>query len=229
MIKVNLRDFTRLSRDFETIQKRALPHATRQTLNDLAFKGRGLWQDEMQRRFILRNDFTTRRVFVDKATGTNIPRMKSVLSSPNENLVKQEQGGVETHAIPTGIATGEGRGVTPQHRLVRRPNKVSAITLGARVTSGTPAQRNAAAIQIAARKGQKFVFLQLRRRKGLFKVVGGRRSPRVEMVWDTTRKSVKVKPHPTLGPAVRRLDAMVPSIMQAAVVQQFKHYKVFGY
>jgi hypothetical protein len=229
VIRVDTSDFKRLNRDFEKIAKQALPHATRDTLNGLAFQGRGLWQNEMQRRFILRNDWTTRRVLVDKATGTSIAGMRSVLFSDNENLVKQEHGGTSQHSVPTGVATGEGKGAQPRRRLVRKPNAISAIQLTKRPQMGDRKQRNAAAIKMAFSKGQKFVFLELQKRKGLFRLSGGKRRPQLDMLWDTSKKAHRIPPHPTFAPALKRLDAQAPSIMLAAITQQLKYHKVFGY
>lgn len=227
-IKVTIED-NGLKRDLETVAKRAVPHAIRNGLNAIAFEGRKLWQAELGSKLILRNDWTTRRILVEKAKGTDVQSMQSVLRSPDEYLEKQEKGGTEKHAVPTGVATGEGRGANPRKRLVRRPNQVSAITLGTRARTGGRKQRNAAAIRIAAAQGKKFVFLELQKRKGLFKIKGGKRRPMVDMVWDTTKKAHRVNPTPTLGPAVRKLEQRAPALMRSAFVDQLRRHKAFGY
>ncbi len=228
-VRVNLRDYKRLTRDLEAVSTRAFPHASRNALNAMAFEGRKLWQAEMGSKFVLRNSWTVRRILVDKARGVDMASMRAVLFSPDEYLIKQEQGGESDHSVPTGIATGEGRGANPRRKLVRKPNQVSAIALGQRYHRGNRRQRNAVAIHAAAAEGRKFVFLDLEKRKGLFKLTGGRRSPRVDMVWDTTKKSHHIHPTPTLGPALQRLEVVAPRLMEGALIEQLKRAKAFGY
>ncbi len=228
-IKVDLSDFRRLTRDLEAVSGVAVPYAARNALNAIAFEGRKLWQAQMRDDFVLRNDWTTRRLYVDKAKGTTLAGMRSVLSSPDAFLVKQEFGGVENHSVPTGVATGEGRGASPRRRLVRAPNKVSVIALGNRMHKGNRKQRNAVAIRTAAADGLKFVYLELPKRRGLFRISGRSTSPQVDMVWDTTKKSHTVRPTPTLRRAVKRLEGKVPAIMTSALIDQLRRHKVFGY
>lgn len=223
-VQFNLRPYVE---ELEKVAKVAVPHAIRNGLNSLAFEGRKLWQQEMRERFILRNDWVTKGVRVVTARGINLRKMQARVMSPDGFLVKQEVGGIEPRAVPTGQAAGQ-RGANPRTKLVRRPYKVGAIQLGDRLKAGTRAQRNAAAVRMAAAKGQKFVYLELPRRKGLFLVTGSKR-PKVHMLWDTTDKGHRVPPHPTLSPAIRALHGVAPRLMKAAVVEQLKRAKVFGY
>lgn len=228
-IRVDLSDFRRLTRDLETVSKVAVPYAARNALNAMAFEGRKLWQGELRETFVLRNDWTTRRLTVEKAKGTSLATMHSALTTPDSYLVKQEFGGVENHSVPTGVATGEGRGASPRRRLVRQPNKVGSIALGQRYRRGSRKQRNAIAVRMAAAAGQRFVYLELPKRKGLFRIKGGSRNPELDMVWDTTKKSHVVPDSPTLRPAVKRLEQKIPALMTSALIEQLRRHKVFGY
>lgn len=229
-MKVDLSDFKRLTRDLEKVSQVAVPYGVRNGLNALAFEGRRIWQEVLGETFILRNDWTTRRLHVDKATGTTITGMRSVLTSPDAYLDTQEEGGTSDHVVPTGVATGEGRGADPRRRLVRKPNRVSVITLGTRPrTAASRRQGNAIAVRMAAASGNRFVFLNLGKRKGLFRVTGGGRTAKVDMVWDTRSKSHRIKAKPTLGPTIRRLELKASAIMERAFVEQLRRAKVFGY
>jgi hypothetical protein len=228
-IKIDLNDFKRLTRDLERTAKSALPHAMRNALNDAAFRGRQLWVQEIEREFILRNTFTTRTLEVRKAVGTNMQSMRSELGSRQEYMATQEHGGVDHGSVPTTASSGEGRQMPPRKKLVRQPNKLAAIALGQRYRRGSRKQRNAVALHMAAATGKKFVFLDLERRKGLFRVSGGKRIKQIDLVWDTTSKAHQVHAHPTLAPAVRRVQAELPRIMTRALVDQLKRHKVFGY
>lgn len=229
MIGVRVRWQGNLSQHLEKTAKRAIPYAIRNGLNAMAFEGRRLWQQEMKSEFVLRNDFTTRRVMVEKARLGQPETMQAVVMHPSGFLVKQEYGGHEQHSVPTGIATADGRGANPRQKLVRRPFKVGAIDLPNRPHMANRRQRNAAAVRMAAAKGRKFVHLDLPTRKGLFLLRGGRRNPRVEMLWDTTSKSHRVPASPTLGPAMKRLESVADRLMAQAFIGQLKHHKVFGY
>lgn len=229
MIRVDLSDNKRLLRDLEAVSKVAVPYAARNTLNAMAFEGRKIWQSELAKAFTLRNDWTTRRLLVEKAKGTNITGMRSTLESPEVYLLKQELSGTETHSVPTGIASGEGRGAHPRRRLVRKPNKVGSITLGQTHPRGSRKQRNAITIRMAAAEGRTFVYLETPRRKGLFKLIGGRRTKRVDMVWDTTSKAHHVPRTPTLHRTLSRLEPKIPALMTSSLLDQLRRNKVFGY
>lgn len=229
-VRVDLRDFKRLTTDLEKVSKSALPYAVRNGLNGLAFEGRKVWQGVLAETFILRNDWTTRRLLVEKASGTTVTGMRAVLTTPDAYLERREEGANENHSVPTGVATGEGRGANPRRQLVRKPNRVSAITLGTRPRTATSQrQTNAIAVRMAVASGKRFVFLNLGKRKGIFRVTGGGRAGRVDLVWDTRSKSHHVKPMPTLGHAIRRLEVRAPAIITSAFVDQLKRHKAFGY
>lgn len=216
-------------RDLEKVAKRAIPHATRNFLNNAAFEGRKLWQQEMRDRFTLRNNWTVKGVRVQKARGINPKTMEARVLHPDGYLYKQEYGGVERRAaVPTPTAAGQGR-AGKRTKLVRRPFKVGAIQLADRLKAGSRQQRNAAAVRMAAAKGRRFVYLEGAKKHGLFLIKGGKRNPRVEMLHDTTSGSHRVPPHPTLGPAISKLQGVAPKLMKAAVVDQLRRAKAFGY
>lgn len=228
-VKVDLSDMKRLTRDLRAVSERALPHAQRNALNETAFEARKLWQEQMKHKFILRNDWTTRTLNVQKARGTNTETMESSVGSNQAYLVTQEYGGFVGGGVPTGVATGEGRGANPRRKLVRKPNKMGNIALGQRYRRGTRKQRNSVALHMAASTGKKFVFLELGKKKGLFRLTGGKKQPKLDMIWDTSSKSHRVRATPTLGPAIQRLSRELPRIMTKALTDQLKRLRVFGY
>jgi hypothetical protein len=228
-IKVDLRDVEKYAAQLGKFAKTAMPHGVRNGLNTMAFEGRKLWQGEMKEQFILRNTWTSRRLLVVKASGSSVAGMKSIVGSPDDYLDKQEAGGVQLGSVPTKVASGEGEGGGPRRKLVRGPNKLSAISLPTRSRKGSRKQRNAAAIRMSVAKGSKFVFLNLGKTKGLFKLKGGGRRPKVSMVWNTSKKRHVVRAHPTLGPAVKRLGFKADAIMANAMEQQLRRLHILGY
>ena len=123
-------------------------------------------------------------------------------------------------AIPTSVASGEGRGAKPRQKMVRRPNKVSNITLARNARTSNRKPRNAIAVKEAIETGRRYIFLELQRRKGLFRVYGGKRKPRVEMIQDLTRKTVRIPRNPWLMPAANKQVAQLPRYYAAALDRQ---------
>jgi hypothetical protein len=227
---VRFNGLSKLFRDLEKFRAKAIPFAMRATLNETAFQARKLWVDEINRTLVTRNTFTERSLHVERATGRTVAGMRAVLGSRAPYMGKVEAGNTNPKGnVPTGVATGEGRGAKPRRRLVRRPNRVASIQLPAKLRQGSRKQRTAVTIAMAARKGHRYVFLELERRKGFFRVAGGKRRPRIDMLWDTTQKSVRSKPYPTLAPALKRVAKLIPGIQRKALLRELQRNKIAGY
>lgn len=221
-VKVDLSDFEDLVEDLRVMRREAIPHAMRQGLNDEAFSARKAWQTNLQNRFTLRNRFTQNSIRVEKARGTDLSSMESRVGTVAPYLLEQEQGAtVAKSAIPTGVASGEGRiPGSARKRPVRRPNLKKNIRLPSPV--GGPGKRGTAiAISKARRKGQRFVLLEEGRRKGIFKLAGGKTKPRLDMVYDLSRRSITKRPAPTFQPALETARRWAPGLHRRALIQQF--------
>jgi hypothetical protein len=234
VIEIEIRNAQRLERDLEKFAARAVPHAVRTALNKSAFEGRTIWQGELDQKMVLRNNWTKRSIQVDKATGVNLPTMQATLGSRADYMAFQEEGdtrakkGKHGVPIPTGVASGEGRGAQPRRRVVSRANRLSSIHLGTRV-GASRRQRNAITIRQAIASGRKHVFLELDRHVGLFRISGGKRKPKVDMIFDLSRNSVNIPKNPTLEPTLRRLGPRLPGMYAAAIIEQLRRHKVLGY
>lgn len=214
-------------RHLETFKRSAMPFAGRDSLNSQAFAARSLWQKQISREFILRNRFTERSIRVDKSTGLSMATMKAVVGSTAPYMATQETGGVDQGAVPAEAASGESS--LPRRRLVRRPNKLSVISLTRRGRKGSRRQRNAVSIAMARKSGSKFVFLETERTKGIFRLTGGKRSPRVRIVWNTAKKTHRIAAQPTMQPALKKLEPHVDRINVAAIKRQLKRHRLFGF
>ncbi len=235
LIRFESRDAERLERELGEVAKQAVPHGVRNGLNKVAFEARTEWQEQLGSRMVLRNNYTARSILVDKATGTNLETMRSVVGSVADYMGLQEDGGTVASkgkhgvTIPTPVSSGEGRGANPRKKLVRRPNRLSSIHLGSRLSTSNRKQRNAASIRQAIASGRKYAFLELERRKGLFRISGGKRKPKVDMVWDLTRKAVTLPKNATLEPTLSRISTRIPHHLAEAMVEQLRRRKVLGY
>lgn len=234
MIDVRWKGVDRMLVDLKHFRERAVPHAMRNALNTSAFEGRKLWQEQMRQTFELRNQFTTRSVLVQKATGTQVDSMHALLGSTAPYMGDQEGGatvrGKHGHKpIPGPVAAGQPAG-SHRTRLVRAARRLSAIKATRAREVGERQRRNAIAISIAQRRGQKFALLERPKGgKGLFLLGGGKRKVTTRLLWDLSRRSVRVRPHPTLERALAALQPKLPAIYEAKLLEQLKRHGIAGY
>lgn len=234
MFEIDARDVKKYERDLKDFAGKALPYASRAMLTRSAFDARKEAQGNIRERMTTRNAWTVGSIRARKATSLNIKQQEATMGSLAAYMETQEFGGMETgggkyQPIATSYSAGQGRGAK-RTKLPRKPNRMQAIQL--RKRTGADLSRkaaNQAAIQQAAGGGNKFVFLDLGRRQGIFKVTGGKRRPKVQMVWDMTRRYVRVPATPTIGPAARTTQQRMPRFYSEALVQQLKRHRVFGY
>ena len=206
----------------------ALPFATRHTVNQMAFKAREFGQQNLRNKMTLRNKWTERSVMVNMTRQLNIRKQESATGSTEDYLATQEFGGVEVAggkhgvAIPTSTASGEGDSARPRKKAVRAANQMRRIRLSGRVKARSRGQRNFLAVRQAVDSGRKFVFLDLQKHSGIYKVIGGKRKPKVRLMHDMSRKSVRIPATPWLEPAVKKVEKIAPGLYFSALKHQLK-------
>jgi hypothetical protein len=190
----------------------AFPSIARSTLNAYAFSTMKSVKNSLGNQFVLRNKFTERSIRFNKARGNNVDTMRSEVGSTQGYMTKQEEGGVVDKtgkhgvAIPTSYSAGESESAKPRRRVTRKSNRMSSIRL--RQVSGSfksKKQKAVATIKWAVKSGFKYVYLELDRSKGIFKIVGGKRRPKIKMVYSLDRPIVIIRKRPWLMPAVTRV------------------------
>lgn len=234
---VTLAGVERMRAELETIAKRSVPFAARETVNSLAFAGRAAWQDEMRSSLTLRNRFTERRALVDRAHGLRMSTMEATLGHTEPYMALLERGGTErakkrVRAIPTESAAGQAKGSLKagRKRLVRAASLLSRLG-SLRVQGGKSRSRkaqNARAIGVAIRSGRRLALLDLGRRQGIYRVMGGKRRPKIVKLYDLSRRSTPVPRTPTLERALARALAQAPSIAAAALERQLTRARGAG-
>ena len=235
MIEVDVQDVKQYESDLKTFAKKAFPFATKATVNKAAFETRRVAQSRLENDFVLRNRFTRSSVRVEQARTLDVRRQEAIVGSIADYLATQEFGGVERgggkhQPIATSYSAGLSEQARPRTRLPRKPNQMQAIQLKRRGRGAkSRKQRNLMAVKEAAAGGNKFVYLDLGRRQGIFRVLGGKRSPRVKMVWDLSRRSVRIPRKPWLAPATRQVQGNLPQYYTEALAFQLRRHSVFGY
>ena len=236
MLTIDTRQVKQLERDLKLFNRNALPFATRKTVNDLAWDARREWQGEIRRQLITRNRWTQQSIRVTATRERSIPMQAAVVGSLEGYMRRQEEGGTvvadgkQGHPIATSYSAGQSPGARPRTRLPRRPNRLSAIQLDKRRRRATSRkQRNLIAVKQAAESGRKFVWLDLGRRQGIFRVTGGKRRPKVRMVYDLSRRSVRTPATPTMQPATQATARKLPTIHGQNLLYPLKRHRILGY
>lgn len=130
----NIKAFTKR---FTRIQRKQIPFATANALNDVAFDGMRAVKAQLPRYFIIRNTWTARGVRVRKARKTNLE--SQVYFAPGRGYIaRQITGGVKTSrggrhvAIPQAVRPNAAARINKGKRpaaLLKKPNAFVA-TIG---------------------------------------------------------------------------------------------------
>ncbi len=242
MFKFDNAALERYERQLTNLYERALPVANRFFLNDAAFAIARQSKQNVREGMTLRNQWTERSIRVERAKGNVIKHQRSEVGSIEEYMHDQEFGAVETKkgkhgvAIPTGWSAGQ-EGQKPRTRLVRKANKMRSIKLtkGSGGSVSRSRRRNAALVGEAVESKKRFVYMDLGRRKGIFKVIGGRKSKkdgkvrgaRVKMVHDLSHKVIRTPANPWLSPATDTVQPRFPRMYGRRLLEQIKRQRTF--
>jgi hypothetical protein len=228
-VLIALLGVSHMQAELETIAKRSVPYAARETLNSMAFEGRAFWQEQMRSSLHLRNKFTERRALVDRARGLRMSTMEAILGHTEPYMALTERGGTNrakshVRAIPTEAAAGQAKGsLAGGRKRTVRPALLLKRLSALRVPGGkarSRKQQNARAIGVALRSGRRLALLDMGRRKGIYRIKGSKRRPEVVKLYDLSRRSTPVPRTPTLGPAVARVNMRGPLIAIKALERQ---------
>jgi len=236
MIGLDDKDIWKYERDLRKFADKAFPFATRNTINRGAFTAQKKAKENVREQMTLRNRFTERTIqVVPEKTELNISRQEARVGSTADYMEDQEfghikrKGGKDGVPIATGYSAGQ-QGQQPRSRLPRKANKLQNIQLSKRRgrKGASKMQANMIKVKQAAESGQKYVFLDLRRGPGIFKVLGGKRRPRIKMVWDLSRQSVVIPKNPWLKPAVDETQPLMPGFYRDSLEFQARRNGLFG-
>lgn len=200
MIEIDMKRVGILQRRLTELNAKGLAFAQRNTINDMAFATQTASRAAIRSEFVNRNTWTVRSIHVDRAKTT---RDSAVVGSTEKYMADQEYGAIGgPRHVPTPAAAGQSNRSAVRTQVVRKRMRMNAIQLGGkRVQAGSAKARNVAAVHQAKANGEKFVYLERGRVKGIYQVFGTKRKPRTRMVQNLTRRQRIVKPHPWLRPA----------------------------
>lgn len=199
--------FKKDARKAHLTHEKALPEATRYTLNELAFQTMKRSKKDLKKHFTLRNAWTKKSIGANKVgSTTDIARMQSEAGSTLGYMKEQQEGVNETATgkhgvpIPTNVASGEGGTGKRRKKVLRRfyLNRLKVaqgVYLEAKKASKSHKQHYAIALDITRRRKKMFLFWKSKRsnRKGLYMLDKG--NPwAINMVYDLTQQRIKSDP-----------------------------------
>lgn len=230
MFQIDTSDVKKLESHLKAFHHRALPFATKETLNTMAFQAQKDARRTIKIDMVNRNKFTQQSIQVDMARGMNVRRQQSAFGSTQAYMLTQEFGGTKRKRgkVGTPIATSESagqRGTRPRTRLPTRANRLQNILLSNKRTKGkNQRQRNAIKIRIAAEQGIDHVMLKYgNNRAGIFRVKGDDSGvSEVRMIHDLSRDSVRIPRSPWMRPAADYVQTRVGRYYRDALQFQLK-------
>ena len=239
-IDLDLSEIDELAKDISVMRKVGFRYAARDTLNTSAFNQREKMQAQLGRDFILKNNHTKRGIRVTKSPNINF--LQSEVGSIDDYMGRQETGGTVVSkgkrgvVLQTSYSAGLSENAKPRTKLAKPANRIKGPTGHGRVNltnskrkGKNRKQRNVAAVMTALNKGNKYVYMELSRgdRKGIFKLIGGKRKPKVKMIADLSRKSVPTPKTQWAWRSLKGVGKMVSRVYTDMLDIQIKKRKLF--
>jgi hypothetical protein len=234
MIDVDMEEIKQFESDLKTFKSRAYPFATKNTINSAAFNAQRGYKANAEESMTLRNKFTGQSIQVEQTRSLDVRRQVAITGSTQDYMEEQEFGAVVSKRgkigvpIPTTSASGEGEGAQPRRRPVPRSRALGRIKLrNEGVKSKTRKQKNFLKIKFTAKAGRKFVFLDLAKHPGIYRISGGVRHPEIKLMWDMSKESTIIPRNPMLTPAVKVTERIMPRLYRDSLIFQLKRQSIF--
>lgn len=250
---VDVREIRKLTADLEGFRRYAITNTARGVLNRLAFETQRESKSNIRGGFINRNNYTERSVQVDMARGSNLATMESRTGSVADYMDEVEFGGTKVskgkEGVPIATPAAANQSGRPRTKLPTARNRLRAIALAkkrADIPGGFKNERQRLLVTVwqAVEDGNRFVFLNIGARRGIFKVVGGRpgtkrrivkgtrrsgwpRGARLMLIHDLTHKTTNVPRNPWLLPAVRDVEQRLPRFYEDEITRQVERLGLF--
>jgi hypothetical protein len=234
-----------MAKQLKRFRRKAYPFAVRQMLNDTAWDARRFYQEGMRDGLTLRNKWTEKGARAQpERRELNVDRMETRAGHLETYMLTQEKGativkqGKHGVPIPTSWAAGQ-EGAQPRTRLVKKANRMGVIKLKQKwkALGNNDHQRLVRAAQIAVDTKDRYIYAQMpdTDRKGIYKVIGGRKGTtkgwpkgaKIKLVHDLSHKSVTLHPTPLLETASNKARKRMDVHFRKALLFQIERNKLF--
>jgi hypothetical protein len=241
MIQVDIKDIKKLEKNLGRATRFALPIATQRSLNDYAFYAMNKSKENVAKKMIVRTPYTTKSIQVNKAKGLKMNRMKSSVGSTVDYLADQEFGYTKTSkskeglSIPTTTASGEPEQARTRRKLVRRRNKLTNLKLR-KVSRKAKSSKQELLLKVqdSVAGGNRVFFHDFggRKKKGIFRVYGGRKTfkrgwpkgAKIKMLFDMSKKVISNDGNKWLMPSVNQTEKISKEIYYKRLDEQMKRF-----
>lgn len=243
-MKMEDRPLIQLENDLDRFGGHALPYATRDTMNTVAFQSSVLAKKNVKRKFIARNKWTERSVQFQKTFSRDIDNMESEMGSVQEYMREQEEGftrhkkGKHGVVIPTGAAAGQ-MGTRRRTRRLQKKNWMASVN-PEKGNGQTGMQRIVDSVRNAVTTGNRTIFLKSsddtwRRTTGIYRVIGGKknttrgwpRGAKLQLLYQIEKPSVRTDPHPWMELPVKVAMKNLDKIYRDALIRQIRINRSF--
>jgi hypothetical protein len=249
MFQIDTTELKKLEKDLNTLKKQALPYATRETLNSMAFAAQKTARLNIRANMVERNKFTQQSIRVERAQGLNMRRQFSVMGSTAPYMEDQEFGGIKRKRGKTGVsistpyASSEGDWARPRKRLIKTRNRLTNIKFGRKRQrpKGQPKHRKQALlfkVQDSVISGKRTFFHDFGagKKSGIYRVLGGRKGfkrgwPKgasLKMVYDMSKQAVSIPKNPTVVPAAIATGPKIPQFYKKALTYQLQRHGILS-
>lgn len=233
MITIDNKDIKRFEKDLLTFKSKAMPFATKNMLNNLAFEAQKVSKQTIESKMIMRNKFTIQSIRYEKTNTLDINKQESKVGSVAPYMETQEIGGIKNKTgkygvtIATGYSAGQ-EGSNVRTKLPTNSNKMKNIVLNSRIKNAkSKKQQNFLLINQSAKDGKKFIFLDLGKTKGIFKLIGGKKNSKIKMVHSMSKSSVTIPKNEWLNPSVEIALKKRDTFYKDSLIFQLKRHGLF--
>lgn len=213
-MKLDKEGLEQLENKVDKINSKALPIATQFALNKMAMETRKQSIEDLDEDFTVRNKWTQRGMLFQKVDRTlDIKKMKSEVGSIRDYMRSQQEGFYEDQpAVPQTAARTSQSNRRPIARPNRFPNfKKSNKTLSMR-NIHNERQYRVRAVQHAIETNQRFLVMTFNKKKGIYKVVGGKKgtkwgwpeNAKTKLMYHLEDKNIWVPKRPWLEKAAKK-------------------------
>ena len=128
--------------------------------------------------------------------------------------------------IPTTTASNESLGARPRTKVVPRAKRRGSIRLfRTGIKAKTRVQHVVATVKAAAgKRGNTFVYLPKlgKMTAGIYRIAGSKKTPKIRLIYDLSRTSVRIPKTPGLRVAVNRIEKRMPQFYKEAFEKRLK-------
>jgi hypothetical protein len=233
--KMNEKPIKELEKKVEKIGKKAMPIAISTTLNNTAWETRKDVNEGLSDDFIVRNKYTERGNLVEKNKTLNIDQMRASVGSTRDYMEKQHDGFVEKEPF---IPMDSARTSNNREKRISKRNYTSLISIANKTLDPgnihNERQKRVRLVQHSINTGVRTFYASINGKKGIYKVVGGRKGVRrgwpkgakIKLLYYDHDPAIHVDEQPWLMPrAINVVKNKQPKLYRDALIYQLNRIK----